>query len=198
MLGLNSGVKLVRLARTSVENFFKKKKFILEKISDEKLKEKRGIFVTIQTYPEKNLRGCIGIISSSYELWEGVQRAAISAAFEDPRFPPLQKDEMEKIIFEVSVLTKPKPIEVKNSKIYSEKIKIGEDGLIIQNGSCLGLLLPQVATEFNWDAKEFLDNLCFKASLTPDYIFDKNTKLWKFQTQIFSEEKPKGKIINQT
>jgi len=198
MLDLNSGVKLVRLARTSVENFFKKKKFILEKISDEKLKEKRGIFVTIQTYPEKNLRGCIGIISSSYELWEGVQRAAISAAFEDPRFPPLQKDEMEKIIFEVSVLTKPKPIEVKNSKEHSEKIKIGEDGLIIQNGSCLGLLLPQVATEFNWDAKEFLDNLCFKASLTPDYIFDKNTKLWKFQTQIFSEEKPKGKIINQT
>jgi hypothetical protein len=198
MLNSSSGTKLIKLARKSVENVFKNKKFMLERISDEQLKEKRGIFVTIQTHPEKNLRGCIGIISNHYELWEGVQRAAVSAAFEDPRFPPLQKSELEKIIFEVSILTKPKLIKVKNSKEYFEKINVGEDGLIIQNGPCSGLLLPQVATEFGWDVKEFLDNLCFKADLTPDYIFDKNTKLWKFQTQIFSEERPREKVISQT
>jgi uncharacterized protein (TIGR00296 family) len=197
MLNSYYGEKLVKLARASVENFFKNKKFILQKISDKELKEKTGIFVTIQTFPEKDLRGCIGMISGPYELWEGVQRVAVSSAFEDSRFPPLQKDELEEITFEVSILTKPELIKAKNPKEYFEKIKIGEDGLIIQNGPYSGLLLPQVATEFNWDVKEFLDNLCFKACLTPDYIFDKNTKLWKFQTQIFSEEKPRGKIIYQ-
>jgi uncharacterized protein (TIGR00296 family) len=198
MLNLPSGAKLVKLARKSVENFFENKKLKTEKVSDAKLKEKRGVFVTIETYPEKNLRGCVGIISKHYELHEGVQRAAVSAAFEDTRFPPLKKEELEKIIFEVSILTEPELIKVKKPDEHFEKIKIGEDGLIIQNGPRSGLLLPQVATDFGWDAKEFLDNLCFKAFLTPDYIFDKNTKLWKFQTQIFSEEKPRGKIISRT
>jgi len=198
MLDLNSGTKLVKLARKTVEDFFENKKFILERISDKQLKEKRGVFVTIHTYPEKDLRGCVGIISNSHEIWEGVQRAAISAAFEDTRFLPLQKNELEKIIFEVSVLTEPILIKVKDSKEYFEKIKIGEYGLIIQNGSCSGLLLPQVPIEFGWDVEEFLNNLCFKACLTPDYIFDNKTKLWKFQSQIFSEEKPKGKIISRT
>jgi uncharacterized protein (TIGR00296 family) len=198
MLSFKAGIKLVKLARVTVEKYLENRKFLLEKISDKELNKKRGVFVTIETYPEKNLRGCIGFPYPTLPLCEAVQRAAISSAFEDPRFPPLEKEELDKIIFEISVLTKPELIRVKNSKEYSNKIEIGKDGLILQNGPFSGLLLPQVCLQFNWSAEEFLENLCYKSGLSPDYIHDKNTKIWKFQCQIFAEESPKGKIVELT
>jgi uncharacterized protein (TIGR00296 family) len=198
MLDLRAGEKLVKLARAAVERYFEHKKIFLEKIREKNLNEKRGVFVTIETYPEKNLRGCIGFPYPTLPLYEAVQRAAVSSAFEDPRFPPLKKEELDKIIFEISVMTKPELIKVKDSKEYPSKIEVGKDGLILQNGPFSGLLLPQVCLQFNWSAEEFLENLCWKAGLTVDYIHDKNTKIWKFQCQIFAEEKPKGKIIELT
>lgn len=198
MLTLEEGKILIKLSRTVVKKYFYRGKVVIENIENKNLNEKRGVFVTIETFPEKNLRGCIGIPLPTLSLYEAVQRAATSSAFEDPRFPSLKKEELDKIVFEISVLTKPELIQVKNTKEYSKKIEIGKDGLIIQNGSLSGLLLPQVPVEWNWTAEEFLEKLCLKAGLTPDYIHDKNTKIWKFQAQIFSEEEPNGRIVEST
>ncbi len=195
MLSLEEAKKLVKLARKTLEKFFENKKFELEKTEEKNLQEKKGVFVTIEKFPDKSLRGCIGFPSPTLPLTEAVQRAAFSAAFEDSRFLPLEKEELEKIIFEISVLTKPKLIKIKNPKEYFKKIEIGKDGLILQNGPFSALLLPQVPLQFNWDVEKFLENLCYKAGLTPDYSYNKNTKIWKFQVQIFSEKKPKGEII---
>lgn len=195
MLSMEEGEKLVRLARMSVERYFKNGRLVLEKTLQKSFLEKCGVFVTIETYPEKNLRGCIGYPDSVLPLCEAVQQAAVAAAFEDPRFPKLDPEELNKVIFEVSVLTKPEPIIVKDKKEYCKKIKIGEDGLIIQCGYQSGLLLPQVAVEQKWDEEEFLDNLCLKAGLMQDSLQDKKTKIWKFQAQIFSEVNPNGKTI---
>lgn len=197
MFDLKIGEKLVKLTRAIVERYFENK-FSLEKTKDKTLNEKRGVFVTIETYPEKNLRGCIGFPYPILPLYEAIQKAAISSAFEDSRFPPLEKEELDKIVFEISVMTVPELVKVKNSKEYPKKIETGKDGLIIQNGPSSGLLLPQVCSQFNWCVEEFLENLCYKAGLTPDYVHEKNTKIWKFQCQIFSEEKPKGKIVELT
>jgi len=194
MLNLERGKKLVKLARAAVENCFKSKKLVIEKTGDKILNEKRGVFVTIETYPAKKLRGCIGYPYAVLPLYEAVQRASRASAFEDARFNPLKKEELDDIIFEVSVLTVPKPIQVKDPKEYTDKIEIGKDGLVLQNGPFSGLLLPQVATEFNWDVEEFLENLCYKAGLTPEWIYDKNTRIWKFQAQIFSEKDPRGEV----
>jgi hypothetical protein len=198
MLGIQNGEKLVKLARAAVKKYFDKRKIFLEKVKDRSLNEKRGVFVTIETYPEKNLRGCIGFPHATLPLYEAVQRAAVSSAFEDPRFPQLGKEELDKIIFEISVMTEPELIKVKSSKEYPSKIAVGKDGLILQCGSSAGLLLPQVCLQFNWSAEEFLENLCWKAGLTADYIHDKNTKIWKFQCQIFAEERPRGRIVELT
>jgi hypothetical protein len=198
MLNRQDGEKLVRLARKTVEKYFENGKLVLEECKQKNFLEKRGVFVTIETHPEKNLRGCIGFPDAILPLWDAVQQAAVSAAFEDPRFAKLDAEELEKIVFEISVLTKPEPITVKDASEYCKKIKIGEDGLIIQCDYQAGLLLPQVATEQQWDTEEFLDNLCFKAGLLPDALHDKKTKIWKFQAQIFCEEKPNGKIIIRT
>jgi len=194
MLSLEQGINLVKIARKIVRDYLQNKKSDLENFTEDFLKEKKGIFVTIETYPEKKLRGCIGFPQATYALGEAVQRAALSAAFEDPRFSALKKEELKKVIFEISVLTEPELIAVKNSSEYSEKIKIGRDGLILQNRSNVGLLLPQVAVEHKWNVEEFLENLTYKAGLTPDLIHEKNTKIWKFQVQIFSEKKPSGEI----
>ena len=195
MFGLKQGEKLVKCARLTVENNLKLGKSNTEKIVDDELNQKTGVFVTILTFPERDLRGCVGFPLGSLPLYEAVQKAAIASAFEDGRFPKLKQNELEKIIFEVSVLTKPESIQGKEPKDYAKKIEIGKDGLILQNGPFYGILLPQVPLECKWNVEEFLDNICYKASLTPDWLYDENTRLWKFQSQIFAEKDPKGEVI---
>jgi len=195
-LTLRCGRFLIRLARKTVENSLKNGKLELENPKDGQLKRGMRAFVTIHTYPERSLRGCIGF-TSPLPLYEVVQRAAYAAAFGDPRFPPLTKKEMEEIIFEISLLSEPEELACKPED-YAKKIEIGKDGLIVQFGSRGGLLLPQVPVEQNWTAEEFLEQVCFKAGLMPDCLQDKSTRLWKFQAQIFSEKQPGGEVEEVT
>jgi len=112
----------------------------------------------------------------------------------DPRFPPLEIDELDRIIIEVTVLTKPEVIKVDDPKDYVEHIKIGRDGLIVEQGFYKGLLLPQVPVEQGWDKEEYLSHTCMKAGLMPDAWFDKSTKIYRFSGQIFTETVPDGEI----
>ena len=187
MFILEQGKELVKLARKAVESKKVEKKFRKD------FEIKNGVFVTIETYPKKELRGCIGFPYATFAIGEATQKAAISAAYEDMRFPPLSKEELNEIVFEVSILTKPELIEVKDPKEYFQKIKTGKDGLILQNGPFSGLFLPQVWNYFK-TKEEFLGNLCYKAGLTPDNIYDKKTRIWKFGAQVFAEEEPNKKI----
>ena len=196
LLNLEEGTLLVKLARSTVKKFYKNKSLDsleLEKTKNEKLNEPHGVFVTIKKFPSHMLRGCIGFISST-ALYEAVQHAALSAAFKDTRFSPLQTSELKSIIFEVSVMTEPTLVSGENLHELKKKIKIGYDGLIISNGSYSGLLLPQVPIEQKWNVDMFLKNLCYKAGMTPDFLNDENTRIWKFQCQIFAECEPNGKI----
>jgi hypothetical protein len=194
MVPLRIGRVLVKLARETVERKFRLGKLYIKKV-DKEFERKKGVFVTLETFPKKELRGCIGFIRSNYPLYEAVQRAAWAAAFEDFRFLPLKKNELEKVVFKVSILTEPKLIEVKDPKEYKQKIELGKDGLILIVGSHQGVFLPEVPLEANWSIEEYIENLCFKAGVTPDVIWDKQTKLMKFQTQIFAEKKPSGEVI---
>jgi hypothetical protein len=193
MLKLSDGKKLVKLARQTLKDFFKKEKL---EIKDTDFKEKRGAFVSIHTFPEHKLRGCIGYSEPIYPLGETIQKASFAAAFEDPRFIPLKENELKDIVIEISVLTLPKLIKIKNSKEYLKKIEIKKDGLIIEYDDFhRGLLLPQVPIQHKWDVKTYLEHLCMKAGLFPDSWSDSRTKIYKFQAQIFSEKKPNGKVI---
>jgi hypothetical protein len=194
MLSEEDGKKLVKLTRQTVEDYFKKKKLMLKKTEYNK---KNGIFVSIHTYPDNELRGCIGYPYPTLMLSEALQRASLSAAFEDPRFPPLTENELDNVIFEISILTEPELIVVKNPREYIKKIEIGKDGLIAEHGFYKGLLLPQVPLEFEpkWDVETFLEQTCMKCSLLPDMWLDPKTKIYKFQAQIFKEKMPRGEII---
>ena len=192
MLNLEEGKKAVVFARNIIEKFVKNSKVStvgLEGVFD----EKQGAFVTIHTYPDHYLRGCIGIPLPVMSLKDAIMQAAQSAT-RDPRFPPLDKDELDSIVIEVTILTKPELINVSKPQDYLEEIKIGRDGLIVEQGFFKGLLLPQVPVEQDWDKEEFLSHACMKAGLLPDAWFDKTTKISKFSGQIFTEIKHRGDI----
>lgn len=134
---------------------------------------------------EEKLRGCIGIPLPEKQLFQSVVKAAIVAATADPRFPPLAKTELPKIIFELSLLTTPQLIQVKHPMEYYDHIKVGRDGLILKWERGSGLLLPQVARELNWDIDEYLSNICHKAGTTPDAWVRPGSKLYKFQARVY-------------
>ncbi|KAA0003356.1 MAG: TIGR00296 family protein [Thermoplasmata archaeon] len=191
MLSEKDGKKAVKYAREVIENHIAGKE-IKTKLGDV-FNEKAGAFVTIHTYPEKALRGCIGIPEPVMPLGKAIKEAAISATH-DPRFPDLRREELSLIIIEVTILTPPVLIKVEKPIQYPKHIKIGEDGLIVEKGMWRGLLLPQVAIEYKWNEEEFLSHTCMKAGLTPDAWLDEDTKIYKFQGEVFAEEEPYGNI----
>lgn len=174
---------LLELARESIQSFYEDKHVDLLKYSG--YKEDLGVFVTLKINNE--LRGCIGYPGPYYPLNQAIMNAARAAAFEDTRFDPLTEEEFKKVKLEISVLTKPKLIEVKDYHEYLRKIEVGRDGLIIEYGPNSGLLLPQVPTEWGWDTEEYLENLCYKAGLSKDEWKEPGVKIFAFQAIIFSE-----------
>lgn len=196
-LSLEEGKFLIQLARSAVNEKLEKGKTIQPpKETPKKLFEQCGVFVTINSLRngEKELRGCIGYPYPTSPLVEAVIDSAINAATQDPRFYPLTLKELSKVVFEVSVLTPPAPVEVKNPKEYLSKIKVGEDGLIVERGFYRGLLLPQVPIEWGWCEEEFLCQCCVKAGLSPDSWLTKDAKIYKFKAIIFEEETPLGEV----
>jgi AmmeMemoRadiSam system protein B/AmmeMemoRadiSam system protein A len=141
------------------------------------LEAKKGAFVTLKI--EGDLRGCIGQIRGIQPLYLTVAEMAVSAAFEDPRFPSLSEDEFDQLEYEISVLS---PLERVHD--FSD-LKIGRDGLMIKLDYHSGLLLPQVATEYGWDVIEFLEQVCLKAGLPKHSYKDKNAEIYKFSAEVF-------------
>jgi len=178
-LGLSEEEKktLHEIAHTVIWNKASGKEVPEFKITSERLKELRGAFVTINK--KGSLRGCIGHIKGVKPLYKSVEEMAAAAAFQDPRFPPVTKNELKDLDIEISVLTPFEQITDVN------KIEVGKHGLYIERGFYSGLLLPQVATEYGWDRDTFLEHTCRKAGLPTDAWKDKDTRIYIFSADIF-------------
>jgi len=194
------GEFLVKIARMSVEYWFKHRKHLpLPEDVPQKLRKRGAAFVTIETYygpEERELRGCIGFIEPVKPLVEVVRDVALEAAFRDPRFPPLREEELERVTFEVSVLSALEEAPEDPSERV-KFVKIGRDGLVVERGWARGLLLPQVPVEYGWDAETFLSETCLKAGLWPDCWTDPKTKVYRFRARLWREERPKGTIVRR-
>jgi len=191
------GKFLLQLARNTVKQYLENGKAPKPpKETSEKLFEQCGVFVTINSVRggEKELRGCIGYPYPTSPLVEAVIDSAINASTQDPRFEPMTPEELDKVVFEISVLTPPEPVQTNDPKDYVKRIKVGEDGLIIERGYHKGLLLPQVPIEWGWCEEEFLCQCCMKAGLPPDSWLTKDAKISKFKAIIFEEQTPNGEI----
>ncbi|UCG45682.1 MAG: TIGR00296 family protein [Candidatus Bathyarchaeota archaeon] len=191
------GSFLVKLARKAVKEFLETGEIPpVPSDTPSKFQETCGVFVTISSvmHGDKALRGCIGLPYPTVPLIRGVIGSAINSATQDPRFPRVSPGELDHLIFEVSVLTSPKLVEVKKPTDYPSKIRVGQDGLIVERGYSKGLLLPQVPVEWNWNEEEFLCQCCMKAGLTPDCWLLESTRIYTFSCIISQESSPNGKV----
>jgi AmmeMemoRadiSam system protein A len=108
---------------------------------------------------------------------------AVSAALDDPRFPPLEPEDVAAVRIEISVLSEPQPFPERDPA----RVRLGEDGVLIRRGWRQGLLLPQVAWEQGWSAAELLAGVCRKAGLDADAWREPETELYLFQVEAFGE-----------
>lgn len=183
LLSEESQILLLKIARSSIESHLSGEPMPRYEITDPKLLERRGAFVTL--HKNGNLRGCIGYIFPVKPLYQTVQEMAVAAAVDDPRFPPVRLEEMREIDIEISALTPLRRVR------DITQIKVGTHGIYIKRGMNSGLLLPQVAVEYGWDREEFLAYTCQKAWLPPDAWKDEMTEIYIFSAQVFGE-KEKG------
>jgi len=188
----DEGELAVRIARDTVDSVASGIKTRAFQIPA-KFNEKCGVFVTINTWPKEELRGCIGYPQPIFPLTKALIMAA-EGATEDPRFQPLRGEELDHIVVEVSIMTTPELIRVRRTKDYPKEVAIGVDGLIASQGPYKGLLLPQVAVDWAWEVEEFLSQTCMKAGLMPDAWLEESTKIYRFQSEIFGEETPRGMV----
>lgn len=178
-LGLSEEEKqtLRKIAREVIEHRIRNERVPKFETKSERLNEDRGAFVTLQKRGQ--LRGCIGNIRGNQPLHLTVAQMAEEAAFNDPRFPPVSKEELRDLDIEISALTPLRKIE------NVEEIEVGKHGIYIEKGFYSGLLLPQVATEYGWDRTTFLEHTCYKAGLHKDAWKEKDTKISIFSADIF-------------
>ena len=171
-------IELLRLARASVTEFVERRAAIEDASGRPKFLEPRGVFVTLTKGGD--LRGCIGFIEPVAPLGQAVIRAAVYAATEDPRFPPVRPAELKDLKFEISVLTPVREI------ADPREVTVGRHGLIVSRGGLKGVLLPQVPVENKWDRETFLEQGSLKAGLPPD-AWRQGAKLYVFEAIVFHE-----------
>lgn len=170
---------LLTLARDTIRAALEGKPLPQVEVKDEILAKPCGAFVTL--HKDGALRGCIGSLIGEKPLYITVQEMALEAAFRDPRFPPLTKEELPSIEIEISVLS---PLQ----RITNvEQIEVGKHGIFLVKGFYRGVLLPQVATEYGWDRYTFLDHTCLKAGLPPG-CWRSGAEIYIFSAEIFSEK----------
>lgn len=143
------------------------------------LEESRGAFVTLKSNGQ--LRGCIGSILGSKSLRETVGEVAVKSAVQDPRFPPLDAGELDGLVIEISVMTPLMPV-----KDWTGFVA-GKHGVVLYKQGRTAVFLPQVATEYGWDAETTLRHLCHKAGLEPD-DYREGAELRVFEAEVFEED----------
>lgn len=172
---------LLDLARQSILARLERRSLKAPPPDSKALKEPCGAFVTLKI--AGNLRGCIGNIRAKRPLYETIRKMAVAAATEDPRFPPVSRRELDEVHIEISVLsTLEKVADV-------DTIQIGRHGLYMTRGANSGLLLPQVAVEWEWDRPALLEHTCLKAGLPRDAWKQAGTEIFSFTAVVFGEEK---------
>jgi AmmeMemoRadiSam system protein A len=144
---------------------------------------RRGAFVTLEERDSHDLRGCIGHIPGDRPLGEVIRQVAVSAALGDPRFPPVERDELAALRIEISVLDVP----VHVSPVDLCRLVIGRDGLLVRRGRAQAVLLPQVAREQGFTPEAFLDAVCHKAGLAPGSWREPDTHVFTFTADVFAE-----------
>jgi AmmeMemoRadiSam system protein A len=171
---------LLKIARDAIEAHVSGMR-VRSGVASELTARSAGVFVTV--YCRRELRGCIGRIGVDRPLAETVAECARSAASADPRFPPISSGELPELDVELSLLG---PLQAIGA---ASEVEVGRHGLVVERDGRRGLLLPQVATEWDWNAETFLARTCQKAGLPFD-AWKHGAKIWRFEAEVFGDARP--------
>ena len=176
--------ELLGIARSSIAAALRQRPArtsdVLATPPSQELLEPRGAFVTIRI--DGDLRGCIGYMEPVLPLAEVVAEVAMKAALDDPRFPPLTTHELERADLEISILSPLRHIRGK------EEVVVGTHGLMLEMGFGKGVLLPQVAVEYGWDAEEFLEAVSRKSGLHKLAWKEPDARISVFTAEVIDEK----------
>jgi uncharacterized protein len=199
MMTIDQGINLVRMARNAIDDHLSDKSIQPDMIELNGLNKSHGVFVSLfDLESERRLRGCIGDPFPKESLGRLVPRIAIEAATNDFRFRPVRLDELRtRILVEVNVLGPLQVIKVSEPLDYVNKVKVGRDGVMVEAVGTKGLLLPEVGVEERFGSEEFLIHCCLKTGLSPDAWLTGEVRISTFRTQIFTEEKPNGRVVER-
>jgi AmmeMemoRadiSam system protein A len=179
MLQLTDGEKqrLLELAREALEEVVRFGRMSEPAAPAGALQTPSGAFVTL--YKGRRLRGCIGHVEACRPLYATVRECARAAALDDPRFDPVAPAELLHLRLEISILS---PL----VDVAPQDVEVGRHGLLISRGAQRGLLLPQVAVEWNWDREQLLEETCLKAGLPAD-AWQHGARIQAFTAQVLKE-----------
>jgi AmmeMemoRadiSam system protein A len=180
---------LLDIARHAIESYVSTGTLYVEPREEKALNLRRGCFVTISCQGE--LRGCIGNFQSEMPLFKEVAEIAVASATKDPRFYPMQEEDLEGFDLEISVLSPLRKVE------SHEEIIVGSHGIYLEKGYHRGVLLPQVAVEHGWDRDTFLQQTCIKAGLPVDAWCAEDTEIYIFSAEIFGDKQFAASAIGQ-
>lgn len=182
--------EILSIAHQSIEHgLHSSRPLPVQAIDHPALEQPGACFVTLHRHGE--LRGCIGSLEAHRPLINDVAENAYAAAFRDPRFLPLQASELDDLVLDVSVLSRPEPIEFSDEQDLLDQIRPGIDGLIIEELPRRGTFLPSV-WEGLPDKRDFLRHLKIKAGLPADYWSD-SINVWRYATEIFGDSTAAGR-----
>lgn len=170
---------LLDIARQAIVDQVSLGQFEVEPREEKSLNSRSGCFVSIKQ--NGKLRGCIGNFQSSQPLFSEVAEMAVSSATKDPRFYPMQKNDLKDFKLEISVLSPLEKVEEVN------EIEVGKHGIYLEKSFHRGVLLPQVAVEHGWDRETFLMQTCIKAGLPTTAWQAEDAEIYIFSAQIFAE-----------
>jgi hypothetical protein len=194
MFTLEEGRIAIKIARSNIERKLGNREIDIPKAPDV-FKQDYGVFVTLNRYPGKDLRGCIGYAEPIMPLKKALLDVSLSAALRDPRFPAVKLEEMDRIVIDVTLRTPPEDINYNSPEELISQIKIGRDGLIARSSFFSGLLLPQVPVEWGWNVEEFLSHTCQKAGLSMNEWRSGKVNFQKFSGMVFGEKEPRGEVV---
>ena len=176
---------LLRFARQTLEEYLSDGQRPPIPTGSGALIARRATFVTLRTRADGALRGCVGEVVARRPLVESVMNMAIAAAKEDPRFPPVELEEVPGLHIEISALTPMEPI-------LPNEVQVGRHGLMIRWKGRSGLLLPQVPESQGWNRDDFLRGVCRKAGLPDDAWSAPDAELLGFECEVWEEEHEDG------
>ncbi len=180
MLSREDRRTLLKIAREAIEVYAREGKVPpLPSPLPKSLQQVQGAFVTL--HKKGMLRGCIGNFIGEDSLARTVQKMAVAAGWEDPRFPRLKEKELGQVDIEISALSPLREISDPG------EVEPGKHGVFITRGLQRGVLLPQVCTEQGWDRDAFLSHTCLKAGLPPDAWKDGDCRIEVFSAEVFGE-----------